>query len=187
MKDRMVQESIRLFAEKGFKETSIQEITDALNVTKGTFYYYFKNKEQLLMDIHLSYIENLLDKQKEILEDSKKTNKHKLHEMIYVLIHDIEREGLSARVFFREMRHLSEKNMAEIIEKREQFRLNIEKTLRDGVQAGEFRNDIPIDITALGILGMTNWSYFWFDPNGRATDREVSDIFLTIMLEGIEV
>ncbi|MES9741731.1 helix-turn-helix domain-containing protein, partial [Priestia megaterium] len=53
MKDLMMERSIQLFAQKGFKETSIQDIVNELNVTKGTFYYYFKSKQELLMDIHL--------------------------------------------------------------------------------------------------------------------------------------
>ncbi|MCD7032692.1 TetR/AcrR family transcriptional regulator [Metabacillus sp. GX 13764] len=186
MKEKIVQESIRLFAERGFKETSIQEITDALNVTKGTFYYYFKNKEQLLMDIHLSYIDHLLKRQSEILADGTKNHKEKIYDMIYVLISDIKQEGLSAHVFIREMRHLSSENMAAVEEKRDEFKQNIERTLKSGMQTGEFRKDLPADFIALAILGMTNWSYFWFDPEGRSTDEEVSRIFQRILLEGIQ-
>jgi AcrR family transcriptional regulator len=38
MKEKIIQQSIQLFGEKGFKETSIQDIVDSLSVTKGTFY-----------------------------------------------------------------------------------------------------------------------------------------------------
>ncbi len=39
-----------LFREKGYKETKISEITKALNVGKGTFYFYFSDKKELLLE-----------------------------------------------------------------------------------------------------------------------------------------
>ncbi|MTH55337.1 TetR family transcriptional regulator [Bacillus mangrovi] len=186
MKEQIRQISIQLFAEKGFKETSIQDIVNALDVTKGTFYYYFTSKEQLLMDIHLSYIDALLEKQKAILNDGNRSSREKLYDVIFLLIHDIEKEGLSAKVYFREMRNLSEPHFSKIAEKREQFRKQIEAILVEGMEKQEFRKDLPVDIVALGVLGMANWSYFWFNPEGRESDRAVSDIFMKLLLEGLK-
>ena len=64
MKEEITRHSVKLFQQKGFSETSIQDIVDSLGVTKGTFYYYFKSKEQLLMEIHSRYIDDLLHRQK---------------------------------------------------------------------------------------------------------------------------
>ncbi|TXC91477.1 TetR/AcrR family transcriptional regulator [Metabacillus litoralis] len=186
MKEKIRELSIQLFATKGFKETSIQDIVDALNVTKGTFYYYFTTKEQLLMDIHLKYIDELLSKQEAIISDKNINCKEKLYKIVYLLIHDIKKEGLSAKVFFREMRNLNEQHLALIVPKRDHFRLNIQKVLDEGISNNEIRGDLPTDIVTFSILGMTNWSYFWFDPNGRRTDQEVSDVFIKVLLEGLE-
>jgi response regulator NasT len=41
----------RIFADKGFAETTIQDIADAVGVLKGSLYYYFSSKEQLLHDV----------------------------------------------------------------------------------------------------------------------------------------
>ena len=38
MKEKITEQSVKLFQEKGFSETSIQDIVDLLGVTKGTFY-----------------------------------------------------------------------------------------------------------------------------------------------------
>lgn len=187
MKEKITEESIRLFEKKGFSETSIQEIVDALGVTKGTFYYYFSNKEELLMDIHLSYIDGLLHHQESILNDSTKNCKEKLFEIVYLLIHTIQDQGPSARVFFREMRHLSKENLETIIPKRDNIRFNIERLLREGVERGEFRPDLKVEIVTFGILGITNWSYQWFNPKGEVTDREVAEIFVKMILSGIEL
>ena len=186
MKDKIIEKSIELFAEKGFKETSIQEIMDALKVTKGTFYYYFHSKEELLMDIHLQYIERLLENQEILMSDPGKSCKEKLYDIIFKLISDIKKEGLRAQVFFREMRNLSEKHLMLILPKRDQFKENIQHLVEEGMAKGEFRSDLPPDIITFGILGMANWSYFWFNPAGKVSDRQVSEIFHQILIGGIQ-
>lgn len=99
LKEKMTEVGIQLFERKGFSETSIQDICDAVGVTKGAFYYYFTSKEELLMDIHLSYINDMLMHQDVILTDVSKDSKAKLYEMVYMLLQSIEQNGASARVF----------------------------------------------------------------------------------------
>lgn len=45
--DRILQSAYQLFLEQGFEEVSIQEIATRANVAKGTFYLYFRDKEDL--------------------------------------------------------------------------------------------------------------------------------------------
>ena len=186
MKEKITEQSIRLFEKKGFSETSIQDIVDSIGVTKGTFYYYFSSKEELLMDIHLGYISELLLKQERIVNDPSKTCKEKLFEIVNTLITDIKTRGLAAKIFFREMKNLSNERLALILPKRDQFRLNIEQLIMDGIEKGEFRPDLNASIITFGILGITNWSYQWFNPNGSSTDREVAEIFVEMILKGIQ-
>lgn len=42
-----------LFSEKGFKDTSVKDITDMAGIAAGTFYLYYPSKEHLFMDIYL--------------------------------------------------------------------------------------------------------------------------------------
>lgn len=186
MKEKITAQSIRLFEKKGFTETSIQDVVDSLGVTKGTFYYYFSSKEELLMDIHLGYIDGLLYNQEQILYDASKSYKEKLSANVYMLITNITTQGAAAKIFFREMNNLSSEHIELIVQKRDQFRLNIEGLIRDGVEKGEFRQELNAPIITMGILGITNWSYQWFNPNGRSTDREIAEIFVEMILKGIQ-
>jgi AcrR family transcriptional regulator len=186
VKEKITTQSIRLFEKKGFTETSIQDVVDSLGVTKGTFYYYFSSKEELLMDIHLGYIDGLLYNQEQIINDSSKTYKEKLSANVYMLITNITTQGAAAKIFFREMNNLSPEHLELIEYKRDQFRLNIEGLISDGVEIGEFRPELNVPIITMGILGITNWSYQWFNPNGRCSDQEVAQIFVEMILKGIQ-
>lgn len=185
MKDKITKQSILLFQRNGFMQTSIQDIVNALEVTKGTFYYYFDSKEQLLMDIHNDYINRLLERQQKIVNNDQLSYKEKLIKIMHLLILDIADNGPSARVFFREIRHLSDVNMENIKHKRNQFRLNIEKIVEEGCKQGEFRAGLRPDMLAFGILGVTNWSYNWYKTNGEITPDELVEIYTDMILTGI--
>jgi len=137
------------------------------------------------MDIHLAYINDLLERQTVILEDEQLTCKDKLQKVISILISDIEKQGPSGRVFFREMRHLDEKSVEIIREKRETFRFNIESIIKEGIVRGEFRRDLQANMIAFAILGMTNWSYQWFHPTGEISTEELTRIYVEMILKGI--
>ncbi|MGV3487976.1 MAG: TetR/AcrR family transcriptional regulator [Tuberibacillus sp.] len=187
MKNKIIEQSILLFEKKGFSQTSIQDIVDALGVTKGTFYYYFSSKEALLMDIHLQYIDDLLERQSEIMNKDGLSSREKLGEIVRLLISDIKKVGPSARVFFREIRHLNGGNAQVIKEKRALFRYKIQQLVEQGMDKGEFKPRLRADLIAFGILGVTNWSYQWFKPEGKVSDEELSRIFTDMILNGIAV
>ncbi|WP_408010405.1 TetR/AcrR family transcriptional regulator [Pseudalkalibacillus sp. A8] len=185
MRQKIMETSIHLFDEKGFAETSIQDIVDSVGVTKGTFYYYFKSKQELLRDIHLGYIEYLLKNQEEILKDDTKSCKEKLRETIFLLIHNIQQRRKSARIFFREMRNLGPEYLEQNMEKRDLFRKNCQMIVEVGIRKGEFKDDLNPDMITRGILGVTNWSYYWFNPSGEISEEGLTDIYLDMILNGI--
>lgn len=184
MKQKLMEQSIRLFESKGFSETSIQDIVDALDATKGTFYYYFSSKEQLLMEIQSTYIDELLKKQREIMESSG-DYKSKVIGVIRLLITEIEPNGRNANIFFRELRNLNEENQRLIKQKRKKFRFNLLDLLEKGIRDGEFRQDLNAGMVCFSILGMCNWSYSWFDPSGPVSAQELAEIYAETLLDGI--
>lgn len=47
----------KLFYEKGYNDTTIIDIIDAVGIAKGTFYYYFKSKEEIMNAVIKRYVE----------------------------------------------------------------------------------------------------------------------------------
>jgi AcrR family transcriptional regulator len=186
MKERIVATSIQLFDKKGFTGTSIKEIVEELNVTKGTFYYYFKSKEELLKDIHLTYIDDLIEQQKAILEDVNKNCTEKLYGLIYMVISNIRTNRESARIFTREVRHLSGKHVEEIKSKRNLFRRRYQELIETGIHLEEFKDTIPADMLTFGILGIINWTYYWYNPEGEISEEELAQTFTNIILDGVK-
>ncbi|WP_406945630.1 TetR/AcrR family transcriptional regulator [Halobacillus sp. SY10] len=186
MKEKMMDTIIELFGKKGFQGTSIQDIVEANGVTKGTFYYYFKNKEDVLVHIHQSFIDHLLEGQEKIITNVDLSHSDQLYQIVELLIDNIRTNGHSALVFFQEMRHLSEEKTAIILPKRQQFQENIQKVLEEGMKAGEFKKDLRADMLSYAVLGMANWSYFWYEPDGEVDEKSLTDLYMRLIFKEIE-
>ena len=50
-REAVLQTAAQLFLEKSFGRTSLKDVADRLNITKPALYHYFRNKEQILLDV----------------------------------------------------------------------------------------------------------------------------------------
>ncbi len=72
-KRKIFETSLRLFAEKGYEATSIEEITANVGVAKGTLYYHFSSKEEIfefLIEEGVKLLKNSIEIKTEKLENS---------------------------------------------------------------------------------------------------------------------
>ena len=72
---KFVKTTEELFYKRGYKDTSIKDICEALETTTGSFYFMFDSKEGILEEIVKEYYEGFLDKIDETLEAGKKKKK----------------------------------------------------------------------------------------------------------------
>src|SRR5215472_16888154 len=49
IRERLFRAALSLFAQKGFAETTVEDITEAADVGKGTFFNYFPSKDHILI------------------------------------------------------------------------------------------------------------------------------------------
>ncbi|UOE76147.1 TetR/AcrR family transcriptional regulator [Parageobacillus thermoglucosidasius] len=67
---QFIETAMKLFAEKGYYSTSIQDIVDAWGISKGAFYHHFSSKEDLMLAIIQHYFEKMLASLTAIPQDS---------------------------------------------------------------------------------------------------------------------
>jgi len=80
-RDEIIEASQRLFVQKGFVKTKVSDIVREVGVSQGTFYYYFKSKEEVVDAIVDNYIFEIVKKSLPIMSDRNLTALQKLEGM----------------------------------------------------------------------------------------------------------
>ncbi|XBO86694.1 helix-turn-helix domain-containing protein [Bacillus licheniformis] len=62
--EKIIKAGLHLFAKNGFASTTIQDIANECNISKGAFYLHFKSKEALLLAIIKYYIDRTMENMK---------------------------------------------------------------------------------------------------------------------------
>src|ERR1700693_4968250 len=67
-RERLFRAALELFAKHGFADTTVEDITNAADVGKGTFFNYFPSKDHILLafgEMQLSKLESIIDTMRE--------------------------------------------------------------------------------------------------------------------------
>lgn len=65
-RERILEIAVRLFSSRGYPRTHVSHVTDALHISKATFYLYFKNKHDLLVAVFDHLVQELTRTEQEI-------------------------------------------------------------------------------------------------------------------------
>lgn len=182
-KERIVASAARLFMQQGFAATSVRQIGEDAQVSQSSLYYHIDSKAQLLKLLHESFLTDMLA-QLAAADSANDTATEKLRAMIHVVISIIEHHHAEVTVFLREGHALPRDLRKKVIAQRDLVDERFDGVLRLGVSSGEFRSDLDVHMARLAILGMCNWAYQWFTPDGQSS-QTIGDYFAGLALRGV--
>ncbi len=182
-KEQILDEAAKLFHRKGFAGASVQDLADAMGVSKATLYYHIGSKERVLYEIQ----ERFLNEGLELLEEVDGSPISATDKLIgYFTGHCqlTHRRGLEMAVAMAELDRLSTRSRKTIVAKRDRHLEFLTRTIQDGVDSGEFR---PIDprLGALCVIGMINWLHRWYQPEGSLSPEDLARFIASIVLRGL--
>lgn len=137
--------SMLLFMEKGYANTTTQDIVDKVNISRGLLYYHFKNKEDILYCLVERYSEKLLRDIHVIVNDDDKTAIEKIRAFIDATIittDNVSAEGteLQKTVDLKENRYMLDKLSHKLIEK---LTIYFERIINQGISEKVFSVKYP--------------------------------------------
>ncbi|MHB8631425.1 MAG: TetR/AcrR family transcriptional regulator [Candidatus Limnocylindria bacterium] len=172
-----------LMQQRGFVGTTVEDVTDQLDLTKAAFYYYVENKEELLFQISTQTLA-LADTSIAAIERSGDAPDRKLARMVDSFVRLVAERPAFFTVYFQEKGHLGADHLKAVTRIERKIAGALERVLREGMAGGAFRTADPA-VAAFGILGMCFWVYKWFRPAGRSTVDEISALFQALALHGV--
>ncbi len=151
-RNTILNEAEKLFIEEGFEKATVKEIAERAGVAKGTFYYYFDTKEDIINALLDKRYSNTEEKAQHILENDKYTPLEKLEKVILRLI--FTRQGnFKVYEFFKidENAKFMKKRNKEFWNK---FIPVFTKIVKEGIEKGEFHTDYPEEVTEILFMGI---------------------------------
>ena len=175
----------RLFAEKGFKNTTVRDIAEAAGILSGSLYHHFDSKESMVDEILSTFQDELFGRYDAILL-SDAAPRAKLEQAVQVSFEAIDRHRDEVAIFQNEAAYLGTfERFAYLAERNRQSREVWITLLDDGVRAGALRSDLDVELT-YRFLRDTVWvAVAWYRPGGKLTHDDVARQYLTILLDGI--
>ncbi len=171
VQNRLFEVSTEIFAERGYGATSLQDIAEAMGISRPALYYYVKSKEEILDRL----LEEFPLRDAEILRDvAARGDLAPVEQLRAVVMATIARTAQVPerfRMLDRCEHHLSKPAAKKYDRARREVLRTFMGIVERGMANGSFRAVDP-RTAALAILGMCNWVAWWYKPE----DGPVEDI-----------
>lgn len=162
-RDTIIEKSFLLFLKKGYKAVTLEDLEKAVGMTKGTFYYHFRNKEEVLKEGVTRYYRMLNCRRAEEI-----SRVHSLREFIDLTIHNLmDIENYGAKRFDSDIPEiLCLSLMVEVISLYPEFKRvvgntkaswmsKLERVILDAKRNKEIRDDVDTSILAKNLLNIS--------------------------------
>ena len=178
----IVLRSAELFDNHGYHATSVNDIADAVGISKPTLYHYVKGKDEILYWIHQEFSGWLIDRQQS-RNDVPMTNSQRILETMADIFELMDTRPGHVRTFFEHHRELPAEARAEIGASRDRYFDMVRALIKAGIESGEIR---PVDPTfaTLALFGVCNWAYQWYRPTGPMPPRQIAYLMFDILANG---
>jgi TetR/AcrR family transcriptional regulator, cholesterol catabolism regulator len=182
----LMRESARLFRKLGYHATSMSDIAEVMKLNKGTLYYYFPSKADILHAIYLDAFTRLDEKVGQVSIDLPPDEA--LVGYVKAILHTISAAPDVIAVYFQERpwleSSLSGSQAAGIRAKEDEFTDGISAIIKSGMRANVFRR-VNERLLAVQLLSMISSLYRWHLAEDEASAELVADTIIGYLYDGI--
>ena len=90
-RNEIIETAGKLFEEKGYEQTQVQDIVNEIGVAKGLFYYYFKSKDEVMEELADRYADAIIDAVNKLI-DKDITTFNKINRIFQIFIDSAEKK-----------------------------------------------------------------------------------------------
>lgn len=180
----VVDTSARLFYQRGYESTSVNDIANALGISKGGLYYYASSKEELLYVV----IDQIHDLTTLWLQQNRGTDGDALDRLwSYFVGHvRLNTDHLHAStLIYRELRHLSKERRDDIVRVRDALQAHVRGLIDEAIANGLVRADTDVHLASIQMFSVANAIHQWYTPEGSHSAEEISHAVATFAVRAI--
>ena len=172
----LLEVATQLFYEKGYAQTTLQDIADRMGFTKAAIYYYAKNKEELLVEIYTAIVEPTIARARELAAASGADGATVFVALIEQHLQTFLRNVEANAVFDVQNFTLSEPARTRIQALGRDYHAILRRVYDTGIADGSIApGNSTVAVNA--VIGMCNSAHRWYRRDGRfGADRVISEL-----------
>jgi len=184
-RQEILRTAARLFQQRGYDATSMNDVAAALKLSKGGLYHHFQSKDEILFEImnHAMEItqERVINPVRGISDPEERLRAViRLH--IEIVLSPRDRE---ITVMLHENHPLPPGLRKRINARKKEYIHFVERLMAEVQTARRAKGGVSPRAAAFALLGMINWIYQWYKPEGELQAHNLVPQFTTLVLEGI--
>src|SRR5712692_8665541 len=172
-RQEILRTAARLFQQRGYDATSMNDVAAALKLSKGGLYHHFQSKDEILFEImnHAMEItqERVLDPVRGIADPEERL-RSLIRRHIEVVLSVRDRE---ITVMLHENHPLSPSLRRRINTRKKDYVHFVESLIAELQRARQSKGIVSPRAAAFALLGMINWIYQWYRPEGTLQEEDL--------------
>ena len=185
IREKIIDASWELFHEKGFGETTINDIINKADISKGTFYYYFRSKDNLL-----DTLSEILDREYERLRKEEPEGMSSFDKLMWVNyeVHEFIQRNIDYRLFsYLYSAQIIKETGSSLLDRNRYYFSYIEKIMEEGRKSGEFTDDMSLsEMVKFFSMGERALITEWCMNNGNFDLGIYSRKLFPLMMKGLK-
>lgn len=181
-RDAVILAAARAFRERGYHNTTLDDIAAFLNVTKPTIYYYLANKEQIIYECFRCGIGQITAVLGE-LGESQASGRDKLAALVrrYAQVMASDFGWCMVRVEDQDLSPAMSKRIKQL---KAEIDRGIRRLIAAGIEDGSIRDCDP-KMSAFALAGALNWIGHWYRADEPLTAEQIAARFMHLFDEGL--
>lgn len=184
LSSEVLDRAVGLFAQRGFAGTSLKDVADAVGLSRPAIYYYFASKDALLEEL----LTGVTVSAARILDSVEKRSDLSPIEKIGAAARDLVLWVTERRLHFiaidRSENELPPAILARHREAKRRVLSGMMHLIDEAVASGEARA-VDSRVTAFAIIGMCNWTAWWFVPDGELTAPAIAERIADLAMHSV--
>jgi AcrR family transcriptional regulator len=167
--------------QKGYDATSLQDIAEAVGLTKAGLYHYIHSKEQLLYEIMnygMDRVETVVITPARAISDPAERMRTLAANYAKLIIEN----GQPITIILSESTGLTAAHLRKVIKRRRAFYEFVRDTIQELKDAGNVKR-LDVSVTSLSVFGVMMWLAHWYKPDGRMTRDQVVEQISELTVE----
>lgn len=186
MRQRILDESARLFSQNGIASTSMREIAKECGIQAGSLYYHFKSKDEIIaevLELGISFVADAVKAELEKLDRSAGF-RERFHAAVLAHLNAFFLHRNYTATHIREFKQAPASTRIKNIKTRDAYEQLWADLFAIGVSEGVLATDIDLRFARLLLLSSMNWALEWFKPKGQRSFDELTVTIVRIFLDG---